>query len=43
MKRFKDSFGLYEGVTVPLEQPMLEFEEDSDPEINKPKRSGGPT
>jgi len=43
MRRFKDSFGIYEGVTVPLEQPMLEFEEDSDPEINKPKRSGGPT
>ena len=43
MRRFKDSFGIYEGVTVPLEQPMLEFEEDKDPEINKPKRSGGPT
>lgn len=28
---------------VPLEQPMLEFDEDKDPEINKPKRSGGPT
>jgi hypothetical protein len=39
----EENFGLYEGVTVPLEQPMLEFEEDSDPEINKPKRSGGPT
>lgn len=47
MKKFtsyiEENFGLYEGVTVPLEQPMLEFEEDSDPEINKPKRSGGPT
>ena len=33
MRRFKDSFGIYEGVTVPLEQPMIEFEEDSDPDF----------
>jgi len=42
MKTFKswetDKFGLYEGVTVPLEQPMIEAEE---PELNKPKRSSG--
>lgn len=39
MKSFKEhleGFGLYEGVTVPLEQPMIE-----QPELNKPKRSGG--
>jgi hypothetical protein len=41
MKRFKDSFGMYEGVTVPLEQPMIELEEDKDPELNSPKRSSG--
>ena len=41
MKRFKDSFGIYEGVTVPLEQPMIELEEDKDPELNSPKRSSG--
>ena len=33
-----EKFGLYEGVTVPLEQPMIEAEE---PELNKPKRSSG--
>ena len=33
-----EKFGLYEGVTVPLEQPMIEAE---DPELNKPKRSSG--
>jgi len=33
-----EKFGLYEGVTVPLEQPMIEAEE---PELNTPKRSSG--
>lgn len=46
MKKFKafyneEKFGLYEGVTVPLEQPMIEFEEEAEPELNKPKRSSG--
>ena len=46
MKGFHDflnesNFGLYEGVTVPLEQPMIEFEEEKEPELNKPKRSSG--
>ncbi len=39
MKTFKEhleGFGLYEGVTVPFEQPMIE-----QPELNKPKRSSG--
>jgi hypothetical protein len=43
MKTFTEynhSFGLYEGTNVPLEQPMLE---EKEPELNKPKRSGGPT
>lgn len=44
MKGFKsfydeERFGIYEGVTVPLEQPMIEFEEEKDPELNSPKRS----
>jgi|TARA_R110002153_G_scaffold84833_2_gene211989 hypothetical protein len=42
VKTFKsweaEKFGLYEGVTVPLDQPMIEAE---DPELNKPKRSSG--
>jgi hypothetical protein len=41
MKSFKEhlkGFGLYEGRHVPLEQPMIEA-----PELNKPKRSSGPT
>jgi len=46
MKGFKsfydeERFGLYEGVTVPLEQPMIEFEEEAEPELNSPKRSSG--
>lgn len=45
MKKFTDwqydGFGLYEGVTVPLESPMIEFDEESEPELNKPKRSSG--
>lgn len=41
MQRFrgfvnKDNFGLYEGVTVPLERPLIE-----EPELNSPKRSSG--
>ena len=43
MKKIADwkyeNFGLYEGVTVPLETPMIELEEE--PELNKPKRSSG--
>ena len=43
MKKFTEwkheGFGLYEGVTVPLESPMIELEEE--PELNTPKRSSG--
>lgn len=43
MKKFTDwqyeGFGLYEGVTVPLDSPMIELEEE--PELNSPKRSSG--
>lgn len=35
-KNFDRKFGLYEGSHVPLETPMVE-----EPELNKPKRSGG--
>ena len=42
MDSFKDhiskNFGLYEGTTVPLERPLIEA-----PELNKPKRSAGPS
>ena len=44
MKTFKnhlEGFGLYEGVTVPLESPMIEITEEREPELNKPKRSSG--
>lgn len=48
MKRFGESFGLYEGVVVPLEQPLVEFDTsagllaaEKEPELNKPKRSDG--
>ena len=34
----KSNFGLYEGVRVPLESPMIEQKE---PELNSPKRSSG--
>mgnify|MGYP000347882190 CR=1 FL=1 len=37
-KEFTTTFGLYEGTTVPLERPMIEG-----PELNKPKRSAGPS
>jgi len=45
MKKFKQhlhesQFGLYEGTTVPLEQPMIEIDEGDDPELNSPKRGG---
>lgn len=44
-----ENFGLYEGVTVPLETPMVEFNDglpgllsaEKEPELNKPKRSSG--
>jgi len=43
-----ENFGLYEGVTVPLEKPMVEFDTslgllsaEKDVELNKPKRSSG--
>ena len=35
----EERFGLYEGQHVPLEQPMIEIDEDQ--ELNKPKRSSG--
>lgn len=35
----EERFGIYEGVTVPLEQPMIEGPE---PELNKPKRNSEP-
>jgi|TARA_B110000285_G_scaffold69163_1_gene79576 hypothetical protein len=52
MKTFKsweaEKFGLYEGVSVPLEQPMVEFDNsmgllsaEKDVELNSPKRSSG--
>jgi len=34
----KTSFGLYEGTMVPLDSPMIE---ESEPELNSPKRSSG--
>ena len=37
-KEYSTRFGLYEGAHVPLEEPMIEA-----PELNKPKRSGGPS
>jgi hypothetical protein len=48
MKHFGESFGLYEGTVVPLEQPLVEFDTsagllaaEKEPELNKPKRSSG--
>ena len=38
LEHIEERFGLYEGVHVPLEQPMIEIEEQ---ELNKPKRSSG--
>ena len=37
-KEYRTMFGLYECAPVPLEEPMIEA-----PELNKPKRSGGPS
>jgi hypothetical protein len=37
----ENSFGIFEGTTVPLEQPMVELDEENEPELNKPKRSSG--
>ncbi len=39
LEHIEERFGLYEGVHVPLEQPMIEINEE--PELNKPKRSSG--
>lgn len=48
MKKFNESFGLYEGTVVPLEQPLVEFDTsagllsaEKEPELNQPKRSSG--
>ena len=38
LEHVQERFGLYEGKYVPLEQPMIE-----DVELNKPKRSSGPS
>jgi hypothetical protein len=38
LEHIEERFGLYEGVHVPLEQPMVE---EAQPELNKPKRSSG--
>ena len=37
-KEYRTKIGLYEGTHVPLEEPMIEG-----PELNKPKRSSGPS
>jgi len=34
-------FGIYEGSSVPLESPMIELDEEKEPELNKPKRNSG--
>ena len=39
LEHIEERFGLYEGQHVPLEQPMIEIDEDQ--ELNKPKRSSG--
>lgn len=41
LEHIQDRFGLYEGAYVPLEQPMIEIDEEKQPELNKPNRSGG--
>ena len=38
LEHIEDRFGLHEGVTVPLEQPMIE---GPDVELNSPKRNSG--
>ena len=42
MKTFLEhnNFGIYEGKYVPLEKPMVEFTEDDDKPLNKPKKGG---
>ena len=42
MKKFLEhnNFGIYEGKYVPLEKPMVEFTEDDDKPLNKPKKGG---
>lgn len=39
LEHIEERFGLYEGQHVPLEQPMIELDEEQ--ELNKPKRSSG--
>ena len=39
LEHIEERFGLYEGQHVPLEQPMIEIDEEQ--ELNKPKRSSG--
>ena len=48
LKLLSESFGLYEGTVVPLETPMVEFDNsmgllaaEKEPELNSPKRSSG--
>jgi len=42
MESFKERyFGEYEGSMVPLESPMIELDEEKEPELNKPKRNSG--
>ena len=38
LEHIEERFGIYEGVHVPLDQPMVE---EAQPELNKPKRSSG--
>ena len=40
LEHIEERFGLYEGVHVPLEQPMIEATKDKDVELNQPKRGG---
>ena len=37
LTHIQERFGLYEGINVPLEQPMVE---EAEPELNSPKRGG---
>ena len=40
LEHIDERFGIYEGVHVPLEQPMIEATKDKDVELNSPKRCG---
>ena len=41
LEHIEERFGIYEGVYVPLEQPMIEATKDGkDVELNQPKRGG---